>query len=150
MPVPGQHPTLSVETVQTSALAGVPADSASNEVSLLQKFGICEAVRLIRGFPLSRSLATGFDSFNFFDSFNLDIFDFCRLLLQIQRLTILSVWRASCPYWTCNNGIQVRRDAMSPILMFIRKWNKWYRVLRYRKGFGLLDSMRYGLWLAHS
>jgi len=39
---------------------------------------------------------------------------------------------------------------MSPILIFISEWSKWYRVLRYRKGFGLLDSVRYGLWLAHS
>jgi hypothetical protein len=36
---------------------------------------------------------------------------------------------------------------MSMILM-VGKWNTWYRVLRYRKGFGLLDSVRYGLWLA--
>jgi hypothetical protein len=27
-------------------------------------------------------------------------------------------------------------------------WNKWYRVLRYRKGFGPFDSLRFGLWLA--
>jgi hypothetical protein len=33
---------------------------------------------------------------------------------------------------------------------FILKWNKLYRVLRHRKGFGLFDSVRYGLWLAHS
>jgi hypothetical protein len=46
--------------------------------------------------------------------------------------------------------MHVRGDAMSPVLKLIRKWNKWYRVLRYRKGFGLLDSVRYGLWLAHS
>jgi len=39
---------------------------------------------------------------------------------------------------------------MSLVLKFIRKWNKWYRVLRYRKGFGLLDSVRYGFWLAYS
>jgi hypothetical protein len=39
---------------------------------------------------------------------------------------------------------------MSPVLIFLRKWNKWYCVLRYRKGFGLLDSARYGFWLAHS
>ncbi|PYS62133.1 MAG: hypothetical protein DMF76_09410 [Acidobacteria bacterium] len=90
------------------------------------------------------------DTFNFFDFFNLDIFDFCRLLLKIQRLTILSVWRASCPYRTCKNVMHERGDAMSPILIFIREWSKWYRVLRYRKGFGLLDSVRYGLWLAHS
>jgi hypothetical protein len=34
------------------------------------------------------------------------------------------------------------------ILVFTRKWNMWYRILRYGKGFGLFDSMRYGLWLA--
>jgi hypothetical protein len=39
---------------------------------------------------------------------------------------------------------------MSPVLIFLRKRSKWYRVLRYRKGFGLLDSVCYGLWLAHS
>jgi hypothetical protein len=37
---------------------------------------------------------------------------------------------------------------MSLILIFIRKSNRWYRVLRYRKGFGLFDSVRFGLWLA--
>jgi hypothetical protein len=39
---------------------------------------------------------------------------------------------------------------MPLVLKFIRKWNKWYRVLRYRKEFGLLGSVRYGFWLAHS
>jgi hypothetical protein len=34
------------------------------------------------------------------------------------------------------------------ILTFAGKWNKWYRVLRYSKGFGRVDSLRYGLWLA--
>ena len=34
------------------------------------------------------------------------------------------------------------------ILILVSKWNAWYRVLRYSKGFGLLDSLRYGLWLA--
>lgn len=34
------------------------------------------------------------------------------------------------------------------ILVFIRNWKKWYAALRYANGFGLLDSMRYGLWLA--
>ncbi len=37
---------------------------------------------------------------------------------------------------------------MSMILIFAAKWNRWYRVLRYSKGFGLFDSVRYGLWLA--
>jgi hypothetical protein len=73
-----------------------------------------------------------------------------RLLLKIQRLTTLSVWRGSCPYRACKNVMQKRGGAMSPVLMFLRKWNKWYRVLRYCKGFGLLDSVRYGLWLAHT
>ena len=39
---------------------------------------------------------------------------------------------------------------MSSILTFTMTWKKWYRVLRYRKGLGLLDSMRFGLWLARS
>jgi hypothetical protein len=34
------------------------------------------------------------------------------------------------------------------ILIFAAKWNRWYGVLRRRKGFGLFDSLRYGLWLA--
>ena len=95
-------------------------------------------------------LPNRFDTFNSFDFFNLDIFDFCRLLLKIQRLTILLVWRASCPYRRCKNVMQERGGAMVLVLIFLRKWNKWYCVLRYRKGFGLLDSVRYGLWLAQS
>lgn len=41
-----------------------------------------------------------------------------------------------------------RNGAMSMILIFTGKGNRRYRILRYGKGFGLLDSMRYGLWLA--
>ena len=41
-----------------------------------------------------------------------------------------------------------RNGAMSSILTFSVEWKKWYRVLRYRKGFGLFDSVRFGLWLA--
>ena len=37
---------------------------------------------------------------------------------------------------------------MTSVLSFVRKWNGWYRILRYRKGFGLFDSARYGFWLA--
>ena len=36
---------------------------------------------------------------------------------------------------------------MSDILIFVRKWNTWYRVLHQRKTFGFVDSVRYGLWL---
>jgi hypothetical protein len=36
------------------------------------------------------------------------------------------------------------------ILIFTGRWNRWYRVLRSGKGFGMLDSVRYGLWLAQS
>jgi hypothetical protein len=36
---------------------------------------------------------------------------------------------------------------MSSILTFAANWNKWYRVLRYRNGLGLFDSLRFGLWL---
>jgi hypothetical protein len=35
---------------------------------------------------------------------------------------------------------------MFTILSFVRKWKQWYRALHYRKGFGRLDSVRYGLW----
>jgi hypothetical protein len=105
---------------------------------------------LSRAFPLFRSHPYPVDTFNSFDFFNFDIFDLCPLLLKIQRLTAPSVWRASCPNRTCKNVMQERGGAMSLVLIFLRKWNKWYCVLRYRKGFGLLDSVRYGLWLAHS
>jgi hypothetical protein len=101
-------------------------------------------------FPLFHSHRNRVDTFNSFDFFNFDIFGLCRLLLKIQRLTILLVWRGSCPYRTCKNVMQKRGGAMSLVLIFLRKWNKWYCVLRYRKGFGRLDSVRYGLWLAHS
>jgi hypothetical protein len=37
---------------------------------------------------------------------------------------------------------------MSLNLFFARKWNAWYRVLRYRNGFTFVDSVRCGLWLA--
>ena len=37
---------------------------------------------------------------------------------------------------------------MSSVLNFSATWTKWYRVLRYRKGFGLFDSLRFALWLA--
>ena len=37
---------------------------------------------------------------------------------------------------------------MSGILVFVRKWNACYRVLRYRKGFSFADSVHYGLRLA--
>jgi hypothetical protein len=37
---------------------------------------------------------------------------------------------------------------MSTALIFMADWRKWQRVLRSRKGFGLIDSVRFGLWLA--
>ena len=37
---------------------------------------------------------------------------------------------------------------MSNILIFVRKWNTWYGVLRHHKAFSVADSVRYGLWLA--
>jgi hypothetical protein len=39
---------------------------------------------------------------------------------------------------------------MTEILILVRKWNSWYRVLRYRKGFTFVDSVRCGLWLARA
>src|SRR5439155_21502244 len=44
------------------------------------------------------------------DALPIYIFDFCRLLLKLQRLTILSVWRASCPYRTCKNVMHERSE----------------------------------------
>ena len=38
--------------------------------------------------------------------------------------------------------------AMSGILIRVRKWKAWYRVLRHGHDFGLVDSVRLGLWLA--
>jgi hypothetical protein len=37
---------------------------------------------------------------------------------------------------------------MSTALIFMAQWIKWQRGLRRRKGFGLFDSVRFGLWLA--
>jgi len=37
---------------------------------------------------------------------------------------------------------------MSTALIFMTNWRKWQRVLRSRKGFGLIDSVRFGLWMA--
>ena len=59
-------------------------------------------------FPLFHSHPNRIDTFHSFDFFNFDIFDLCRLLLKIQRLTILSVWRERCPYCTCKNVMHVR------------------------------------------
>jgi hypothetical protein len=50
------------------------------------------------------------------------------------------------PEWNADE----RRGAMAMIVVFASKWNRWYRFLRYRKGFGLFDSVRCGLWLARS
>jgi hypothetical protein len=36
------------------------------------------------------------------------------------------------------------------ILTFAQTRGRWYRVLRYGKGFSFADSVRYGLWLAQS
>jgi hypothetical protein len=35
-------------------------------------------------------------------------------------------------------------NGMFSNLSFIGKWKRWYRVLRYRKAFGRLHSVRYG------
>jgi hypothetical protein len=39
---------------------------------------------------------------------------------------------------------------MFSTLSFVGKWKQSYHMLRYRKGFGRLHSLRYGLWLARS
>jgi hypothetical protein len=37
---------------------------------------------------------------------------------------------------------------MASTRILTAKWRKCYRVLRCHKGFGLLDSLRFGFWLA--
>ena len=39
---------------------------------------------------------------------------------------------------------------MSTTLSFMANWRKWQRLLRCRKGFGLIDSVRFSLWLARN
>lgn len=50
----------------------------------------------------------------------------------------------------CRLDIKFSPATKSSILIFAASWKKWYCVLRYRKGFGLFDSMRFGHWLARS
>ena len=38
---------------------------------------------------------------------------------------------------------------MSMILVFTRKWNACYRALRHSNRFSFVESVCYGLWLAH-
>jgi hypothetical protein len=44
--------------------------------------------------------------------------------------------------------VRLSPAAVSSILIFTASWKKWFCVLRHRKGFGLFDSVRFGLWLA--
>jgi hypothetical protein len=44
--------------------------------------------------------------------------------------------------------VQELGGIMSGILIFARIWKAWYRVLRHGQGLSVLDSLRYGLWLA--
>jgi hypothetical protein len=81
---------------------------------------------------------------------------------QISRLAVKSKQTKEfrCCRSTLGSGIRVafpsssewnaddRSAAMSMILIFTGKWNRWYRVLRFSKGFGVFDSVRYGIWLA--
>jgi hypothetical protein len=43
-----------------------------------------------------------------------------------------------------------KEAVMSKNQSLLRKWNAWYGVLRHRNGFGLIESVRFGLWLARS
>lgn len=44
--------------------------------------------------------------------------------------------------------IRLSPAAVSSIFIFTAGWRKWFCVLRHCKGFGLFDSVRFGLWLA--
>jgi hypothetical protein len=39
---------------------------------------------------------------------------------------------------------------MSAVITFTSKWYDSFRVLHHHNGFGILDSVRYSLWLARS
>jgi hypothetical protein len=110
---------------------------------------LCEAIDLNRASPFFITIRITSTLSTLSTSSTSTFSTLLRFLSKFQRLTISSVWRGSCLYRTCRNVMQERGGAMSLVFIF-RRWNKWYRVLRYRKGFGLLDSVRYGLWLAHS
>jgi len=110
---------------------------------------LCEAIDLNRASPFFITIPITSTLSTLSTSSTSTFSTLLRFLSKIQRLTISSVWRGSCLYRTCRNVMQERGGAMSLVFIF-RSWNKWYRVLRYRKGCGLLDSVRYGLWLAHS
>ena len=49
----------------------------------------------------------------------------------------------ACPLDTKLSPVPV-----SSILIFTASWKKWSCVLRHHKGFGLFDSVRFGVWLA--
>ena len=59
-------------------------------------------------------------------------------------LSVVSGWKAKC----IGSLRQRQGGPMSNILIFVRKWNTWYGVLRHHKAFSVADSVRYGLWLA--
>jgi len=101
-------------------------------------------------FPLFRSRPNHVDTFHSFDIFNVDIFDFDGSSPENSATYDLASLARVLPLPHVQDVMQKRGGAMSLVLIFLRKWNKWYCVLRYRKGFGLLDSVRYGFWLAHS
>src|SRR6267143_138676 len=83
-------------------------------------------------------------------------------ITQISRLAVKSKQTKEfrCCRSTLGSGIRVafprssernaddRSGAISMILIFAGKWNRWYRVLRFSKGVGVFDSARYGLWQA--
>ena len=48
----------------------------------------------------------------------------------------------------CRLDIKLSPVVVSSILIFTASWKKWFCVLRHHKGFGLFDSVRFGLWLA--
>jgi hypothetical protein len=61
------------------------------------------------------------------------------------------VWQLPCVMkfrgdrlWSRNRRTKYSGGVMLGILVFVRS----YRVVRYRKGFRLADSVHYGLWLA--
>jgi hypothetical protein len=57
-----------------------------------------------------------------------------------------AVWHLGCPLHCRSYGkVDEWRVAMRLVFNFARNWSRCYHVLHDRNGFGLFDSVRYGL-----
>jgi hypothetical protein len=83
-----------------------------------------------------------------------------RSLPNFNQLRPSLVWQPHCVHkcraksapdgfeTSAVNECPFKGVAMSAMLVFLQKWNGWYRVLRHNNAFNLVDSVCYGIWLA--